>query len=154
MPPRQRGAAAIEFALVFPVFFLLFYGLINWGLIFTVQHNLNYAAQHAARAGLMADREEIEADGGNYAATVEALARAAAGETLSWLPAAWQARVLGDGNSKVEAALETSTVAGQTVDWLRVSIRYANYPDNPLLPLMAGFPPVPDELLGQATLRL
>lgn len=33
---RQRGATAVEFALVFPLFFLIFYAIVTFGLIFAV----------------------------------------------------------------------------------------------------------------------
>lgn len=49
---RQVGVYAIEFALVFPVFFLLFYGVLNVGLIFAAQQSLTLAAEDGARATL------------------------------------------------------------------------------------------------------
>ncbi len=49
---RQRGATAVEFALVFPVFFLLFYGLLTYGLIFLMRMGLQHAAEDGARAAL------------------------------------------------------------------------------------------------------
>lgn len=47
---RQRGATAVEFALVFPLFFLIFYAIVTFGLIFAVQQNLTLAATEGARA--------------------------------------------------------------------------------------------------------
>lgn len=49
---RQKGAYAVEFALVFVVFFLVLYGMITYGLIFTAQQSMNFAAETGARAGL------------------------------------------------------------------------------------------------------
>ena len=34
---KQQGAAAIEFAIIFPIFFLIFYAIITYGLIFAAQ---------------------------------------------------------------------------------------------------------------------
>lgn len=48
----QVGATAVEFALVFPVFFLLFYGLLTYGLIFFMRLGLQHAAEDGARAAL------------------------------------------------------------------------------------------------------
>lgn len=48
----QRGVYAVEFALVFPVFFLLFYGVLSFGLIFAAQQSLTLAAEDGARATL------------------------------------------------------------------------------------------------------
>src|SRR3546814_15415662 len=49
---RQRGAYAVEFALVFPLFFLIVYATLIYGLIFTAQQSFNYAAELGARAAL------------------------------------------------------------------------------------------------------
>ncbi len=49
---RQRGATAVEFAMVFPLFFLIFYAIVTFGLIFAVQQNLTLAATEGARAAL------------------------------------------------------------------------------------------------------
>lgn len=49
---RQAGVYAVEFALVFPVFFLVFYGLLSFGVITTVQQSLTMAAEEGARASL------------------------------------------------------------------------------------------------------
>lgn len=135
--------------MVFPLFFLLFYGLVNWGLILTLQENLNYAAQAAARATLSVDVQDP-----NHPTTMQQLARQTANTTLAWLPDTWKARVLGASGEKVEVALVNEDGA----DWLQVRIRYANYSSDPLLPLITvpgvgSFPPVPDQLLGQAALR-
>ncbi len=48
----QKGATAVEFAFVFPVFFLLFYGLLMYGLIFLMRLGLQHAAEDGARAAL------------------------------------------------------------------------------------------------------
>ena len=49
---KQRGVAAIEFALIFPVFFMLLYGIITYVLIFLAQQSLALAAEEGARAAL------------------------------------------------------------------------------------------------------
>jgi Flp pilus assembly protein TadG len=76
---KQKGAAAIEFAFVFPVFFLVFYGIITYGIIFLAQQSITLAAAEGARAAL------------RYAATDtvrDTNARAAAtgtGSAAAWL---------------------------------------------------------------------
>ena len=52
MRRRQRGATAIEFAMVLPVFFLILYAIITYGMIFAAQQNLTLAATEGARAAL------------------------------------------------------------------------------------------------------
>ncbi|WP_233829421.1 TadE/TadG family type IV pilus assembly protein [Paraburkholderia sp. ZP32-5] len=48
----QRGATAIEFALVFPLFFLVLYAIVTYSLILVAQQNLTLAASEGARAAL------------------------------------------------------------------------------------------------------
>ena len=73
---RQRGATAVEFAIIFPLFFVICYGIICFGMIFVIQQSLTFAASEGARAGL------------NYApdlATRTAKARATAQNVVGWL---------------------------------------------------------------------
>ncbi|MCQ9616994.1 pilus assembly protein [Paenalcaligenes niemegkensis] len=49
----QLGASALEFALVFPLFFLILYMAIAYGLIFAAQQSMNYAAETWARDSLV-----------------------------------------------------------------------------------------------------
>ncbi|HGF2963059.1 TadE/TadG family type IV pilus assembly protein [Burkholderia multivorans] len=48
----QRGIAAVEFAFVFPLFFLIFYAVVTFGIIFVIQQSLTFAASEGARAVL------------------------------------------------------------------------------------------------------
>ncbi|AOI65478.1 pilus assembly protein TadE [Burkholderia territorii] len=49
---RQRGVAAVEFAFVFPLFFLIFYAIVTFGMVFIIQQSLTFAASEGARAAL------------------------------------------------------------------------------------------------------
>ena len=49
---RQRGVYAIEFGLVFLIFFLVLYAILAYGVIFAIQQTLNGAAQSGARTAL------------------------------------------------------------------------------------------------------
>ena len=46
---RERGAAAVEFALVLPVLVLLVLGIIDSGRLFNAQQTLTYAARSGAQ---------------------------------------------------------------------------------------------------------
>jgi hypothetical protein len=50
--PFRRGVAITETAVVLPLFFLMLFGLIEFGHVFMVIHSLNAAATRAARAGI------------------------------------------------------------------------------------------------------
>jgi Flp pilus assembly protein TadG len=49
---RERGVTAIEFAILFPVFFSILYAIIQYGIYFAVQQTLTLAAEEGARAAL------------------------------------------------------------------------------------------------------
>jgi len=46
---HRRGAAAVELAIVLPVFMLLLGGIIEFGQGFMIEHTLSYAARRGAR---------------------------------------------------------------------------------------------------------
>ena len=48
----QRGTMAVEFAMVFPVFFLVFYAIVTYSMVFVAQQSLTLAASEGARAAL------------------------------------------------------------------------------------------------------
>jgi TadE-like protein len=50
---RQRGVAAVEFALVLPLFLTLVLGAIDWGWFFFIDQIVTNAAREGARAGTL-----------------------------------------------------------------------------------------------------
>lgn len=50
---RRRGAAAVEFAVVAPVFFLLILGMIEFGRMLMVQQLITLASREGARAAVL-----------------------------------------------------------------------------------------------------
>lgn len=50
-PGDDRGAAAVEFALLFPLFLLIVFGIINFGFAFNQKINLTQAARESSRYG-------------------------------------------------------------------------------------------------------
>jgi Flp pilus assembly protein TadG len=76
---QDEGAAAVEFALLFPIFMILALGLINGGLAFSRQINVTQAAREASRFGA------------TYSVT-------AAGDLATWLTAVDNATCQAAGN--------------------------------------------------------
>lgn len=50
---RRRGAAAVELALVAPLFLLLLAGIMEFGQAFCIKHTLSNAARRGARAAVV-----------------------------------------------------------------------------------------------------
>ena len=50
---KRRGAAAVEFAVVAPLFFLLLGGIIEFGQAFRIEHMLSNATRRATRAAIV-----------------------------------------------------------------------------------------------------
>lgn len=132
---RQRGIAAVEFALVFPVFFLLVYGMITYGLIFMAQQSMTLAVQEGARAAL-----RYSTDPGQAACD-------AVNQQTSWLGT----NLLNCATSKPVAITCPYTAISQC---MRVTVTYP-YKTNPLVPIipLIGLL-VPDQLKASALVQL
>ena len=50
---NRRGTAAVEFAIVAPVFFLLVFGMIEYGRMVMVQQVITNASREGARVGVL-----------------------------------------------------------------------------------------------------
>ena len=50
---RERGAAAVEFALILPVLVLILFGIIEFGLLLYDQQVITNASREGARAGIV-----------------------------------------------------------------------------------------------------
>jgi Flp pilus assembly protein TadG len=59
--PGDRGAAAVEFALVLPVLLLLIFGIVDFGRMLYTKITLTQAAQSAARATAILGDQDGEA---------------------------------------------------------------------------------------------
>lgn len=84
-PQKQKGAAAIEFALVFVIFFAVLYGLVSYSLPMLMMQSFNAASAEGVRQGAQVDPV---ASGSSYATLLKSTATAAAAQRLQWIPSA------------------------------------------------------------------
>jgi Flp pilus assembly protein TadG len=141
LPRKQKGAAAIEFALVFMIFFAVFYGLVSYSLPLLLLQSFNQATAEGVRRSVALDPTTP-----GYAAAVQARAVAGAQAQLQWLPPAF---------NFVPSYITATFSAGNL---LTVQI---NYPSNNLksvlpflvLPGFGTVPNLPTTLTAQASLQ-
>lgn len=175
---RQLGVYAVEFAIVFPIFFLLFYGVLTFGLIFTAQQSLTLAAEDGARATLRYQMTSTPAASSAMMAQLRerlALACQVATARTSWLASAGAALTcqgevrglcanadgtLGTGSCTVTfvAGVPSANVfcgyspSQQCLSTLTVTYAYGASPLVPTLPGIGMI--VPNTLRGIATVTL
>lgn len=147
---RQRGAAAIEFAIVFVAFLALVYAIVAYGMVFMLTQSFTYAAEDGLRAAIAVDCTGLTVAECTDDRITPAI-RAQAVTSLSWLPTAVRDEVLGTGGSNV--------VVNCVDDTCTAEVRYNNYRTNPVipalvLPLIGEVPRIPDDLVGRASLRV
>ncbi|TMU82883.1 pilus assembly protein [Pseudomonas fluorescens] len=76
----QKGAVAIEFALVFIIFFAVFYGLVSYSLPLVMMQSFNQATSEAVRRSVAVDPNTP-----NYSTVVINTANATLTQQLSWI---------------------------------------------------------------------
>lgn len=144
---RQRGVAAIEFAIVFLLFFMLVWGILTYGFAFAAQQTLTLAAENGARAALHYQPAQTAAEA---LAARTAAAQNATAKSLDWLQ---KFNPLYDPQGAV-------TVQGQPCVYdaalicFSVSVTYP-YAQRPLIPSIPGLGLlVPQTLVGNAAMQM
>lgn len=145
-PRKQRGAAALEFAMVFLIFFAVFYGLVSYSLPLLMMQSFNNATAEAARQSVKINPANMTA--AVYAQTVKANVQSVLTTQLAWLPSALNFSVSSD-----------ATITLSSGNLLTVSIAYPKSKLNnaiPFLtiPLIGTVPNLPTTLNAQASLQL
>jgi Flp pilus assembly pilin Flp len=141
----QRGAAAIEFALIFIVFFTLFYAIVSYAIVMMLQSAFMHAAEEGARAAIAVDRLSYSSSSAYFNDGVEPRVRSTVDAALNWLPA----------GSKSKVSVEVEMPASM----LSVRVMYEGYTSDPLIPILTlpaigQVPKLPDDLVGAAMINL
>jgi Flp pilus assembly protein TadG len=154
----SRGVVAVEFALLFPAFFLIFYAIITYGLIMAAQQTLTLAAAEGARAAVRyPSNPSSVADSVNQ--------RISAACTAASAPLAWLKNLGGLGAAAgcgtsasapgVNVASDVCAYAS-TLTCVTVTVTY-NYGGHPLIPNLLGgllSLPTPARLTGTAVMQI
>lgn len=122
----QNGVVAIEFALLFLIFFVLFYAIVTYATTFLLQTSFHYAASEGARSAISVDRQSFANDGEYLTQGLTPKIRETVGQSLQWLPSRARDQVLGANNNKIEVEIVSGI--------LTVRVSYPNYAQNPLIP--------------------
>lgn len=141
----DRGAAAVEFALVAPLLLLIVFAIISYGVMFSFRQGLSQAAAEGARAAALAPATPTATSFGAAAKARTAVA-AALGNGYSCSEAGNLVR----GGTTVGSCTVTSP-SSCTADSCTYSVSLVyRYADHPLVPRFP-FVPVPDELVYVAS---
>lgn len=157
---RQSGAVAVEFAFIFPLLFLLMYGIVVYSYVFVLNSALHFAAQEAAESVV---RVAPEAGEGVKRQRAQATARA----MLDWLPSGQRSRIVGENGEAVDVRFCPEFAgnvcpecpAGATDCGAVVVTLEFGLVDPPLfpqltLPFVGTVPPLPAQIRAQAVTRI
>jgi Flp pilus assembly protein TadG len=149
---HERGAAAVEFALVMPLLMLLLFGIISYGYMLSFRQAISQAAAEGARAAAVASPATIDTD-----RAVDA--RAAVTDALGAYGVTCGGSGLGPGNltrEGVSGPVGSCDVSRTTCDGeacFEVTISY-NYGDHPLIPALYTDLVMPDNLSYTTEVRV
>lgn len=169
---KQNGATAVEFALVLPVFFVLFYAILSFGMSFLVRLGLQHAAEAGARAALLhqhftypplisqLERQQLQLEARRVHA--EAVASQQASWMNNWGTLSVSARICPTGVDCTSYAgtfsceIKMGTTGAEIGSNCQIVVTViSNYAEKPPIPPLPGLSfIVPTILKGQAGLLL
>ncbi|WP_367374039.1 TadE/TadG family type IV pilus assembly protein [Pseudomonas lini] len=141
LPRKQKGTVAIEFALVFIIFFAVFYGLVSYSLPLLLMQSFNQSTAEAVRRSVALDPSTA-----NYDTAVRNIATTELTRQLAWIPAALNFNVATDASATYINGVLTVTI---------------NYPTSKLnqvlpflvLPGIGSVPNLPATLTARSSLQ-
>lgn len=149
----QKGAAAIEAALLFVIFFAMFYAIVSYSIPLLLVQSFNHAASSGARSALAVEPTVFE-DSNTYIENgVKPRVREIVGNSLTWLPSTARTIVLGEANGNVRVEFDDG------IGLLTVTVIYAGYNQSPMVPTIrlpgiGDIPRLPANLQGVASVSL
>ena len=155
---RQRGTAAVEFALVFPFLFIVTYGAIIYSYVFVLRQALTFAAQEAAESVV-----NVQPGVPGYNTLVVTTAVNTINASISWMPdQVKSALTVGADDVTIcsgpSAPACASLLPGDQAVVVRLELPLASG-TSPLfatftIPPFGQFPPLPTNMVAQAVARL
>ncbi|MGE7965583.1 TadE/TadG family type IV pilus assembly protein [Pseudomonas sp. NPDC089918] len=109
LPRKQKGAVAIEFALVFIIFFAVFYGLVSYSLPLLLMQSFNQSTAEAVRRSVALDPGTA-----NFDTAVRTVATNELTRQLAWIPAALNFNVATDASATYIGGVLTVTISYPT----------------------------------------
>lgn len=148
---KQRGATAVEFALVFPLLFILLYSAIVYAYLFVLQESISFAAQEAAAAAHRVD-PVLSPD---FDQAVEDRVCPRLKESLGWLSEDQQVQLGVDTCGRAVLGAEQGgtyiEISADHVVTVNSQLRVADLFPTIGMPLIGQLPPMPAVLLGSGT---
>lgn len=143
----ERGAAAVEFALIMPILLVLVFGIISYGYMLSFRQSISQAAAEGARAAAVAQQSSNQV----------ADATRAMNEALNsyGVSCGTNGTLTHGGDNVGTCAVSVATCAGEaaSVRCVTVTIDY-NYDDHPLLSVPGVGLVLPDRLRYSAVARV
>jgi Flp pilus assembly protein TadG len=135
---NNKGTTVVEFALVFPLFLLLIFAIIDFGWYFFVQHTLQFATREGTRLALVGG--QLKDAQGNRLSREASIVKTITGyASLAVDPGKLNINIFPVGSNYSDPADWTKeTNAGGPGDYMRVRTRYTYIF---LTPLIAAFFP-------------
>ena len=139
---KQKGAAAIEFAAVFVIFFGVFYALVSYSLPLLMMQSFNAATSEAVRRSVA-----LSPAINNYSSLIVSQAQSVLSQQLDWMPAT------------LAQDVKQYTYVTYTAGVLRASIAYPKENLHQILPVLSlpvvgEIPRLPTYLSAEASLQL
>lgn len=154
---HQAGAAAIEFAFVFPLLLALVYCVIVYGYLFVVRQSIEFAAHKGIEAAIAVDPSATDAQ-----TQRQSQAKLAANCALQWLSGTCSATVASNARIVPQYTLcsgtgTTACPAGYGLVTVTYKVNNGGswiFPKLLGLPMVGTIPPMPETMVATAIAKL